>query len=127
MNILIGIAFTILIGTVFMFYTSELIALLSILMVAALPILVIALIIDLIFLKGKFIRKTFRNEDNYYLKTMSRSIILNHYPKDKNIIEMYFWSSFYSYLRVNNKGRREVDEAFAELVISNYEAFKKTK
>lgn len=54
-----------------------------------------------------------------------RAIITNKYPKDLNYLSIYFKSAKFKYLHKNNVSMKSISDSFEDLLISNYETFKR--
>lgn len=54
-----------------------------------------------------------------------RALITNKYPKDLNHLPIYFKSAKFVYLHQNNSKMKSITDEFEELLLRNYEAFKR--
>jgi len=54
-----------------------------------------------------------------------RAIITNKYPKDLNHLPIYFKSPKFTYLHQNNSKMKSITDEFEDLLLRNYEAFKR--
>lgn len=72
--------------------------------------------------KNQFIDKG--NREEIFL-SICRGIIINKYPKDSEYLSIYFMSAKFDYLHKNNMKMKNITDEFEELLLRNYEAFKR--
>ena len=64
------------------------------------------------------------NQEEAFMN-ICRAIITNKYPKDLNHLPIYFKSPKFVYLHQNNSKMKSITDEFEELLLRNYEAFKR--
>ena len=64
------------------------------------------------------------NQEEAFMN-ICRALITNKYPKDLNYLSIYFKSAKFVYLHQNNSKMKSITDEFEELLIRNYEAFKR--
>lgn len=64
------------------------------------------------------------NQEEAFMN-ICRALITNKYPKDLNHLPIYFKSPKFIYLHQNNSKMKSITDEFEELLIRNYEAFKR--
>ena len=64
------------------------------------------------------------NQEEAFMN-ICRTIITNKYPKELNNLPFYFQSAKFKYLHRNNVNMKSITDNFEDLLISNYEAFKR--
>ncbi len=64
------------------------------------------------------------NQEEVFLN-ICRAIITNKYPKDLNHLPIYFKSPKFVYLHQNNSKMKSITDEFEDLLLRNYEAFKR--
>lgn len=74
-------------------------------------------------IKSQFI-DNYGNQEEAFMN-ICRAIITNKYPKDLNYLSIYFKSAKFIYLHQNNSKMKEITDEFEDLLLMNYEAFKR--
>jgi predicted choloylglycine hydrolase len=64
------------------------------------------------------------NQEEAFMN-ICRAIITNKYPKDLNHLPIYFKSPKFVYLHQNNSKMKSITDEFEDLLLRNYEAFKR--
>ncbi len=64
------------------------------------------------------------NQEEAFMN-ICRAIITNKYPKDLNHLSIYFKSPKFAYLHQNNSKMKSITDEFEDLLLRNYEAFKR--
>lgn len=66
----------------------------------------------------------YSNQEEAFMN-ICRAIITNKYPKDLNHLPIYFKSPKFGYLHQNNSKMKSITVEYEELLLRNYEAFKR--
>ena len=64
------------------------------------------------------------NQEEAFMN-ICRALITNKYPKDLNHLPIYFKSPKFAYLHQNNSKMKSITDEFEDLLLRNYEAFKR--
>ena len=68
--------------------------------------------------------ENYGNQEEAFMN-ICRAIITNKYPKDLNHLPIYFKSPKFAYLHQNNSKMKSITDEFEDLLLRNYEAFKR--
>lgn len=74
-------------------------------------------------IKSQFIDNRGNQEETFM--NICRTIITNEHPKDLDYLPLYFMSAKFDYLHKNNIKMKSITDEFEELLLRNYEAFKR--
>lgn len=64
------------------------------------------------------------NQEETFMN-ICRALITNKYAKDTNVLPIYFKSAKFTYLYSNNIKMKNITDEFEDLLLRNYEAFKR--